>query len=212
MQEEMRTFGYLCPKCGKTVMAARSVFALEASNAEVACECGGSALRVEFDGQKYRAHVPCGICGETHVAVCEPERMLHGATALGCAATKQFCCFIGPEGTVEKNLRELAVLAEKEKQQEGSEEPEAFVDNVIMYEVLSELKEIPPPGPAASPAPAAAAATVWELLLCRGSGMPGLRRQAADPCRHGPGPGRSVLPYEIADPRRTVTRPPAVPA
>ena len=142
MQEEMRTFGYLCPKCGKTVMAARSVFALEASNAEVACECGGSALRVEFDGQKYRAYVPCGICGETHVAVCEPERMLHGATALGCAATKQFCCFIGSEGTVEKNLRELAVLAEKEKQQEGSEEPEAFVDNVIMYEVLSELKEI----------------------------------------------------------------------
>ena len=94
------------------------------------------------------------------MAVCEPERMLHGATALGCAATKQFCCFIGPEGTVEKNLRELAVLAEKEKQQEGSEEPEAFVDNVIMYEVLSELKESPP-GPAASPAPAAAAATVW---------------------------------------------------
>ena len=37
MNEEMRTFGYLCPKCGKTVMAARSIFALEASNAEVAC-------------------------------------------------------------------------------------------------------------------------------------------------------------------------------
>ena len=34
MSEEMRSFGYLCPKCGKTVMAARSVFALEAKVAE----------------------------------------------------------------------------------------------------------------------------------------------------------------------------------
>ena len=44
MSEEMRTFGYLCPACGKTVMGARSVFALEASNAEVECECGKSAV------------------------------------------------------------------------------------------------------------------------------------------------------------------------
>jgi hypothetical protein len=141
MNEEMRTFGYLCPACGKTVMAARSVFALEASNAEIECECGKSALKVTFDGEKYQIYVPCGLCGETHMAHCPPERILHGATALGCAKTKQFCCFIGPEGTVEKNLRELAVLAEKEKQQKDEGE-EAFVDNVIMYEVLSELKEI----------------------------------------------------------------------
>ncbi len=140
MNEEMRTFGYLCPACGQTVMAARSIFALEASNAEVACPCGKSALRVEFDGERYRMNVPCGICGETHVAVCRPEQVLHGATALGCAKTKQFCGFFGPEGTVEKNLRELAVVAEKE-QQEG-QDASAFVDSVIMYEILSELKEI----------------------------------------------------------------------
>ena len=113
MSEEMRTFGYLCPQCGKTVMGTRSVFALEASNAEVECACGKSALKVAFDGTEYHIYVPCGICGETHEAHCPPERVLHGATALGCAKTKQFCCFIGPEGTVEKNLRDLAVLAEK---------------------------------------------------------------------------------------------------
>ena len=141
MREEMRTFGYLCPKCGKTVMAARSVFALEASNAEVECDCGESRLQVKFDGEKYQVYVPCGLCGETHMALCPPDRMLHGATALGCARTKQFACFIGGEGTVEKNLRELAILAEKEKQQKDEGE-EAFVDNVIMYEVLSELKDI----------------------------------------------------------------------
>ena len=34
--EEMRTFGYLCPKCGKPVRKSRSIFALEASNADLA--------------------------------------------------------------------------------------------------------------------------------------------------------------------------------
>lgn len=42
---------------------------------------------------------------------------------------------------MEKNLRDLAVLAEKEHQQQEDGE-EAFVDNVIMYEILSELKDI----------------------------------------------------------------------
>ncbi|MBR5471801.1 MAG: hypothetical protein IKU81_06780 [Oscillibacter sp.] len=141
MHEEMRTFGYLCPKCGKTVMAARSIFALAASNAVVECDCGESRLHVAFDGEKYLITVPCGICGGEHTAVCPPERILQGATALGCSETKQFCCFIGDEGTVEKHLRELAIVAEKEKQQQDEGE-EAFVDNVIMYEVLSELKDI----------------------------------------------------------------------
>lgn len=58
MSEEMRTFGYLCPECGKTVMGARSVFALEASNAEVECECGKSALKVEFDGRSTTSMCP----------------------------------------------------------------------------------------------------------------------------------------------------------
>ena len=142
MSEEMRTFGYLCPKCGKPVMGTRSIFALEAADAEIICDCGESVLQTEFDGEKYKVYVPCGICGETHMAVCPPERILKGATALGCAKTKQFCCFIGDEGTVEKNLRELVILAEKEKQQKDGEKAEAFVDNVIMYEVLSELKDI----------------------------------------------------------------------
>ncbi len=139
MREEMRTFGYLCPKCKKTVMAARSVFALEAAGAEVECSCGSSALRAVSDGEKYRIQVPCGLCGETHAATCTPSQVLDGASALACTKTKQFCCFIGPEGAVEKQLQELSILAEKEQRGDGSE---AFLDSVIMYEVLSELKDI----------------------------------------------------------------------
>ena len=41
---------------------------------------------------------------------------------------------------IEQVKKEIA--AEKEKQQASQEEQEAFLDNVIMYEVLSELKEI----------------------------------------------------------------------
>ena len=44
MADEMRTLGYICPKCGAPVMGARSVFALEASDAEIECTCGGSVL------------------------------------------------------------------------------------------------------------------------------------------------------------------------
>lgn len=142
MSKDMRTFGYICPECGAMVMGTRSVFALAAADAEIPCECGKSVLHTRYDGQNYHVTVPCGICGNTHSALCPPARMLSGGTALGCAETKQFCCFIGDEGIVEKNLRELSVLVQKEKQQKEGDEQEAFLDNVIMYEVLSELRDI----------------------------------------------------------------------
>ena len=64
MAGDMRTLGYICPKCGAPVMGARSIFALEASDAEIACSCGGSVLHTSFDGQRYRLLVPCGVCGK----------------------------------------------------------------------------------------------------------------------------------------------------
>ena len=142
MADDMRTLGYVCPKCGAPVMGARSLFALEASDAEIACACGGSVLHTGYDGQRYHLQVPCGICGKVHEAVCPPERMLHGATALSCPESRQFCCFLGDEGTVERHLRELGLLISKEKAQTDSGAAEAFTDNVIMYEFLSELRDI----------------------------------------------------------------------
>lgn len=140
--DEMRTFGYLCPHCGQMVMGTRSVLAMEASNSVVSCDCGKSSLKVTYDGQQYLVYVPCGLCGETHVAKCSPVRVNHSDIGLSCAKTKQFSCYIGDEGTVEKNLRDLAILADKEKQQKDAENPENFADSVLMYEILSELKDI----------------------------------------------------------------------
>ena len=49
--EETRSFGYVCPKCGKAVVARRSKFALSAAAVRMECpKCGESALEVQTDG------------------------------------------------------------------------------------------------------------------------------------------------------------------
>ena len=118
MKEKMRTIGYLCPRCRKPVMQQRSRFALAASGAIVQCVCGGE-----------------------HLAERSAERLLDGeGIGLACPETSELCCFIGEEYAVERALEQLQITAEKQSAQ--GDAPEAFTDTVIMYEVLSELKEI----------------------------------------------------------------------
>ena len=137
--EEMRSFGYICPKCGKAVLGSRSAFALQAAAARITCECGESELEIQTDGIKFRLWVPCGLCGGTHQAEVDANAILTGrGVGLACPETKQLCCYAGDTQQVQSAMEELAIRAEKEK----CEEKEAFTDNVIMYEVLSELKDI----------------------------------------------------------------------
>ena len=141
MKEEMRTIGYLCPACHKHVIQQRSVFALSASGAVVSCECGESSLTIEAEENKFRLSVPCGVCGGEHLAECGADRLLDGeGIGLACPETSELCCFIGEEYAVERALAQLQITAEKQSAQ--GDAPEAFTDTVIMYEVLSELKEI----------------------------------------------------------------------
>ena len=137
--EETRTFGYLCPKCGKAVMASRTKFALSAAAIHIDCACEESTLEVQTDGVKFRLWVPCALCGKIHQAEVESAALMEGrGIGLACPETRQICCYVGQEEEVRSQMEELAVRAEKEK----CEEPQAFTDNVIMYEVLSELKDI----------------------------------------------------------------------
>ncbi len=141
MKEQFRTIGYLCPKCRGVVQEKRSRFALAASGANVPCKCGGSELQIQFDGDKFRISVPCGVCGGEHLAECEAGALLSGeGIGLACPGSKQLSSFIGEEYAVERALMRLGVTAEKEAAK--GEDKDAFVDTVIMYEVLSELKEI----------------------------------------------------------------------
>ena len=138
--EETRSFGYVCPKCGKAVVARRSKFALSAAAVRMECpKCGESALEVQTDGVRFRLWVPCGLCGGVHQAECSAQELLEGrGIALACPETKQLCCYAGEEGQVMARTEELAIRVDKER----SEQREAFTDNVIMYEVLSELKDM----------------------------------------------------------------------
>lgn len=137
--EEVRSFGYICPKCGKAVLGTRSVFALQVAAARIGCECGESELEIQTDGVKFRLWVPCGLCGGTHQAEVDVSAILTGrGVGLACPETKQLCCYAGEESQVMARTEELAIRVDKER----SEQREAFTDNVIMYEVLSELKDM----------------------------------------------------------------------
>lgn len=159
MKEEMRTIGYLCPACHKRVIQQRSVFALSASGAVVSCECGESSLTIEAEENKFRLSVPCGVCGEEHLAECSADKLLHGrGIGLACPDTKMLCCFIGEDYAVEHEMEQLSLAAAKEREQ--GDDPAAFADSVIMYEILSSSRRSPR-ARMASPAPAAAKATAW---------------------------------------------------
>ena len=129
MKEEMRTIGYLCPACHKRVIQQRSVFALSASGAVVSCECGESSLTIEAEENKFRLSVPCGVCGEEHLAECSADKLLHGrGIGLACPDTKMLCCFIGEDYAVEHEMEQLSLAAAKEREQ--GDDPAAFADSL----------------------------------------------------------------------------------
>lgn len=149
MEEAKRAFGYICPHCGKAVYAERTPFAMAAAPMDVFCECGKSALHMEADSmQRYHLQVPCGVCGGTHDAKCEEKDLFSGrGIGLACAKTQQLCCYIGWPEEVRPKLSALEALCREmrtREQEAGGEEGqnETFYNEVIMYEVLSELKEI----------------------------------------------------------------------
>lgn len=138
MSEPVRAIGYICPSCGKPVYGERTHFALCASAVGLVCECGASELTAEPMPDHYRVTVPCGVCGGEHRAEVPAEQVLRGdGVGLACPETRQLCCYIGTPHQVQRALRDLELTVEKGKDGDG-----AFLDDVIMYEVLSELKDI----------------------------------------------------------------------
>lgn len=137
MSEQMRAIGYICPRCGKPVYGQRSQFALAAAAAGLVCGCGESELTMEPAGDHYRVTVPCGICGGEHRAEVPVSSVLEGSgVALACPKTRQHCCYIGDIRRVRPALEKLELSARRR------EEGEAFANDTVMYEILSELKDI----------------------------------------------------------------------
>ena len=108
MKEKMRTIGYLCPRCRKPVMQQRSRFALAASGAIVQCECGKSELQIDFDGEKFRISVPCGVCGGEHLAECGAESV--NIPALGSSILNEVRYVVSQQ--TETEIREVNILVD----------------------------------------------------------------------------------------------------
>lgn len=139
LPEQKRAFGFVCPKCGKPVYGERSQFALRAAAVALVCDCGHSELTAESDGERFRLTVPCGVCGEEHRAEVPARQILQGeGVGLACPETQQLCCYIGEAYRVQSALRDLELTVQKRKESAD----DAFVDSVVMYEVLSELRDI----------------------------------------------------------------------
>lgn len=140
-EETKRTLAYLCPACGQSVAVERTAFQLAASANDLPCPCGKSALRVELEGGRARLTVPCFFCGTDHTVTCSAQALLNEKVlAFSCAASGLDCCYVGEEGPVFAALKRLEEAADKVDLE--AKEKGAFLDGLVMHEVLSEIKEI----------------------------------------------------------------------
>ena len=148
MKEPTRTLAWICPNCRQSVMVERTVFALTAAQSRLPCPCGKSELRVEPGEDHFRLTVPCVTCGKEHTVTCSQEAFLNKrAIALSCSASGLDCLYVGEEEAVCAALRRLEQAADRlprqgEREEEGREEPAAFLNPTIMEEILGELRDI----------------------------------------------------------------------
>ena len=141
VEQAKRTLAYLCPSCRQSVAVERSIFQLAASANELPCPCGKSSLRVEMMGDRVRLTVPCLFCGKDHSVTCSSHAFLHEkALAFSCAASGLDCCYVGEEGPVFAAVRRLEEAADKLEREAGARG--TFLDELVMHEVLSELRDI----------------------------------------------------------------------
>jgi len=143
MPEEMRTIGYICPVCGKAVVVERSAFRLAAANNTLPCPCGKSELVIEQQGDHCEVTVPCLFCARDHRTACSNDALLHQKlVALSCAASGLGICYMGEKEPVFAAMEKLEAAVDKLRLDDQMETRGTFLDEVVMGEVLEELKEI----------------------------------------------------------------------
>lgn len=143
IEEAKRTLAYICPVCGKAVAVERTAFQLAASVNRLPCPCGKSELVVELAGDQCRLQVPCIFCGRDHKVSCSTRAFLHEkALAFSCAVSGLDCLYVGEEGPVFQALERLEEAVDRLVLEDQAEQKGAFLDELVMGEVLGEIKEI----------------------------------------------------------------------
>ena len=140
-EQPKRTIAYICPECRQSVIVEKDLFALAAAPTKIPCPCGKSALEVEFLADKVKMAVPCLFCGREHRVACSSTAFVREkALAFSCSASGLDCCYIGEEGAVFAATARLEQAVDKLEREAGQEQ--VFLDEIVMHEVLSELKDI----------------------------------------------------------------------
>lgn len=141
MDGPKRTLAYFCPDCRQAVVAERTAFSLAAGPASIPCPCGKSALKTEPLGERMKLTVPCLFCGKEHTVTCDTHAFFHQkALAFSCGASGLDCCYVGEEGAVFAALERLE--GAMDKLGAPGDDKGTFLDEIIMHEILSELKDI----------------------------------------------------------------------
>lgn len=140
-EEAKRTVGYLCPECHQSVIAEKTVFSLVAGASRVPCPCGKSALTTQVIDDRIQLTVPCLFCKKEHTVMSPIAPILEEKTlAFSCSTSGLDCCYVGEEDGV---FAAMARLEEAVNKLEVAENAEGtFLDDMIMHECLSELKDI----------------------------------------------------------------------
>ena len=139
--EKKRFLSYICPHCRQSVIVERDLFSLAASTNHIKCPCGKSELTVDFMPNRVQLTVPCLFCRHEHTVSCPSHAFIREkALAFSCAASGLDCCYVGEEGPVYAATARLEQAVDK--LEEDTEEKGAFLDEIVMHEVLSEIKDI----------------------------------------------------------------------
>lgn len=140
-QDEKRFLAYICPKCGQSVIVERDLFTLAATTNHIKCPCGKSELTVDFLPNRVQITVPCLYCGREHTVSCSSHAFIREkALAFSCSASGLDCCYVGEEGPVFAATARLEQAVDKLGAE--TEEKGAFLNEIVMHEVLSEIKDI----------------------------------------------------------------------
>ena len=142
VQDTKRYLAYICPHCRQSVIVEKDLFSLAASTAHIQCPCGKSEVTVDFLPNRVQMKVPCLFCGREHTVSCSSRAFIREkALAFSCAASGLDCCYVGEEGPVYAATARLEQAVDKLTEEAG-EERGAFLDEIVMHEVLSEIRDI----------------------------------------------------------------------
>ena len=140
-KDTVRFLSYICPTCRQSVIVQRDLFSLAAAPTHISCPCGWSQLGVEFLPSRVELSVPCQFCNREHRVSCSSTAFVREkAIAFSCTASGLDCCYVGDEGPVFAATARLEKAVEQLDEQ--GEEKGTYLNDTVMYEVLSELRDI----------------------------------------------------------------------